>query len=260
MTAYVKSTWIFQIRNRKKSSQRCSNHSLENEIPPVVPETFLGGSAPRLQHLSLTRVPFPGLPKLLLSATGLVSLHIWNIPHSGYISPDAMARCLSTLTRLERLVIGFESPLSRPVRKTRHPPTRLALPALASFHFVGVSEYLEDILAWIDAPVLGSLHIWFFHQLIFDTPQLTQFLARTPNIQPPIEAYIVFYDYYVEVTSTRTFPRTLVLGIKCRKSDWQLSSLTQVCSSSFPDAFISMVEHLYIIDQQIGRASCRERV
>jgi hypothetical protein len=36
------------------------------------------------------------------------------------------------------------------------------------------------------------------------------------------------------------------LGISCRQSDWQLSSLSQVCSSSFPEAFIPAVEHLYI--------------
>jgi hypothetical protein len=46
---------------------------------PVIPESFLGGSAPRLQYLYLARIPFPGLPKLLLSATDLVTLsHLGN--------------------------------------------------------------------------------------------------------------------------------------------------------------------------------------
>jgi hypothetical protein len=35
---------------------------------PVIPDSFLGGSAPRLRYLSIRRIPFPGLPKLLLSA------------------------------------------------------------------------------------------------------------------------------------------------------------------------------------------------
>ena len=43
-----------------------------DETAPVVPASFLGGSAPRLQTLILDRIPFPGLPKLLLSATHLV--------------------------------------------------------------------------------------------------------------------------------------------------------------------------------------------
>jgi hypothetical protein len=61
-----------------------------DETAPVVPASFLGGSAPRLQTLILDRIPFPGLPKLLLSATHLVHLDLWRIPHSGYISPEAM--------------------------------------------------------------------------------------------------------------------------------------------------------------------------
>jgi hypothetical protein len=102
---------------------------------PVIPESFLGGSAARLQYLYLERIPFPGLPKLLLSATDLVTLSIWGIPHSGYISPEAMVRCLTTLTRLDSLELGFKSPLSRPVRASRrpHPPTRSTLPTLTAF-------------------------------------------------------------------------------------------------------------------------------
>jgi hypothetical protein len=218
------------------------------QMPPVVPESFLGGSAPRLQRLDLGGVPFPGLPKLLLSTTGLVRLHMHRIPHSGYISPEAMVCCLSTLTRLETLSLDFKSPQSRPIRESRrlHPPTRSALPALTHFWFTGVSEYLEDLVARIDAPLLDGFNITFFHQLIFDTPQLTQFVARTPSIQPPAEAYIVFSNRYVEVTSPWTFPRNFELSISCRQSDWQLSSLAQVCSSSFPQVLIPTVERLYI--------------
>ncbi|KAF8503244.1 hypothetical protein F5888DRAFT_1886945 [Russula emetica] len=222
----------------------------KDETRPVVPESLLGGSAPRLQHLELHGVRFPGLPKLVLSATDLVSLYISNIPHSGYFSPEAIVRCLSTLTRLERLSLVFKSPLSRPIRESRrlHPLTRSALPALTYFRFEGVSEYLEDLVARIDAPLLDSFIIWFFHQLIFDTPQLAQFVARTPNILPPVEVCISFSDYGVAVTSPPTFqvPIKFTLGINCRQPDWQLSCLTQVCSSSFPEAFIPTVEHLYI--------------
>ncbi|KAF8483097.1 hypothetical protein F5888DRAFT_1912654 [Russula emetica] len=222
----------------------------KDETRPVVPESFLGGSAPRLQHLELHGVRFPGLPKLVLSATDLVSLYISNIPHSGYFSPEAIIRCLSTLNRLETLSLESKSPLSRPVRESRrpHPLTRSTFPALTSFWFKGVSEYLEDLVARIDAPLLDNFSIWFFHQLIFDTPQLAQFVARTPNIQPPVEARIDFSECYVEVTSSRTLSRRFTLAINCRQPDWQLSCLTQVCSSSFPEAFIPTVEHLYICE------------
>jgi hypothetical protein len=57
----------------------------------VLPDSFLGGSAPRLRSLTFRDVPFPGLPNLLLSATHLARLSLHNIPHSGYFSPEAMA-------------------------------------------------------------------------------------------------------------------------------------------------------------------------
>ena len=91
-----------------------------------------------------------------------------------------------------------------------------------------------------------TLHIIFFHQLIFDTPQLTQFLAHTSNTQPPVEARVVFYNHHVGVTLSGIIPRDFVLTVRCKQSDWQLSSLTQIYSSSLPEAFISTVEHLYI--------------
>ena len=215
---------------------------------PVVPESFLGGSAPRLQHLELKSVPYPGLPKLLLSATGLVDLLLEDIPHSGYISPQAMVRCLSTLTSLESLVIGFKSPLCRPARETRPPHlhTRSILVALTYFRFKGLSEYLEDLVTRIDAPLLDTLDIRFFHQLIFDTPQLVQFVDRSPNAQPPVEARIVFSSDQVEVTSSRMLPKDFALGVRCGQLDRQLSFLAQVCNSSFPEKFIPKVEHLYI--------------
>jgi hypothetical protein len=66
-----------------------------------------------------------------------IALILQGIPHSGYISPKAMARCLSAfkLTRLEGLSLRFEFPLSRPDRESRRTPpsTRSALPALTYF-------------------------------------------------------------------------------------------------------------------------------
>ena len=223
-------------------------------IPESAPDfsaSFLGGYAPRLQTLELHSIPFPGLPKLLLSSTHLVSLCLRGIPPSGYISPKTMVTCLSVLTRLEKLEIGFIFCRGRPDRRGRHPPplTRTLLPVLTTLQFQGVSEYLEDIVTQIDAPLLNTLRITFSHQLIFDTPQLTQFIGRTPKFKAHagVEAQMVFSDWRVQVElPCRSLSRTLVLGILCRQLDWQLSSLAQFCSSSFPQSLISPVEYLYI--------------
>ena len=50
-----------------------------DDSPPVITDSFLDGSAPRLQYFRLYSIPFPGLPKLLLSATHLVKLSLSRI-------------------------------------------------------------------------------------------------------------------------------------------------------------------------------------
>ncbi|KAN0107506.1 hypothetical protein V8E52_010101 [Russula decolorans] len=79
---------------------------------------------------------------------------------------------------LEGSAPQFESSQPRPIQEKERTPvqTRSALPALTYFNFRGVCEYLEDLIAGIDAPFLDKLKITFFHQLIFDTPQLAQFI------------------------------------------------------------------------------------
>ena len=227
--------------------------SKDDDGAPVISDSFLGGSAPRLQYLDLNCLSYLGLPKLLMSATHLVTLHILDIPHSGYISPKAMLTALSSLTNLETFDLRFQSPQSRPDRETRRPtspPTRSILPTLKYFKFRGVCEYLEDLVARIDTPILDCLHITLFHQLIFDTPRLTQFISRTPHFRPQDEARVTFFNSAVVFTLPEIFGRELELGISCRQSDWQLSSLAQVCGSSFPWVLMSSLEHLYICEGQ----------
>jgi hypothetical protein len=124
-------------------------HTLE---PRVVPDSFLGGSAPHLQLILLQGIPFPGLSKLFLYATNLAHLFLFDIPHSGYFTPEAMVIALSTLTGLQLLLLQFQSSLSCPDRPSQRPPpsTRSVLPVLAYFFFSGVPEYFDDIVAGMD--------------------------------------------------------------------------------------------------------------
>ena len=210
---------------------------------PVIQDSFLGGSAPHLQSFSLNGIPFPGLPKLLLSATHLVTLWLSNIPHSGYISPEAIVALISMLSSLERLTLEFLSPQSRPDR--RPPPSKLSvIAALRYFHFKGVIEYLEDLVTRIDTPQLDDMDITFFNQIDFDTQRLSQFINRTPKLGKRYgDAHVEFYSHSVVVSLPRGF---LWIAISCRKLDWQLSSIEQVCNSSlYP---LSTVEDLYIKD------------
>jgi len=80
------------------------------ENVPILPDSFLGGSAPRLRHLCLDGIPYPSIGTLLSSTTNLVWLSLWNIPHSGYIAPEMIVPCLSMLPRLGELDLGFRYP------------------------------------------------------------------------------------------------------------------------------------------------------
>jgi hypothetical protein len=227
----------------------CSNHGMVT----VLPDSFLGGSAPRLQFIQLNRIPFPGLPKLLLSATHLVTLYLYSIPHSGYISPEVMVTVLSTLTSLERLSLEFESPRSRPDWASRHPPprTRSVLPALTFFLFKGVCEYLENLMTRTDAPRLKELDITLFNQIVFDMPQFIQFIRRTPTLETFDKAQVVFEyrDAGVHLSSSQTSGPgygTLNVGIPCMEFDWQVSSMEQVCTLCLPP--LSTLEDLYIYE------------
>jgi hypothetical protein len=224
---------------------------LDDETVSAFPDSFLGGSAPRLEHLWLRRIPFPGLPKLLLSSTHLTILNLEFIPHLGYFSPEGMATALSTLTRLERLWLLFESPQPCPDPARRRPPPRIrsTLPALTHFEFKGISEYLDVIVARIDAPRLNKLDITFFNDIIFDTPQIAQFICRTPMSKGLKKARVTFENGAATVKlSSRTYTRDEELGVTilCTELDWQVSSMEQVCTSCLPP--LLDLEHLYIYE------------
>ncbi|KAI9455187.1 hypothetical protein F5148DRAFT_1369878 [Russula earlei] len=155
--------------------------SPEGTTATAIPDP-LGGSAPLLRVLWLKNCPFQGLPKLLLSAKQLVDLYLWDLPDSGYISPQDLGTALSVMSRLKTLWIHFRSPLylaSRP----RPPLTRSVLPALKELEFHGVPEYLENLLAQIEVPFLTYLHIMFFEDPEFVLPQLHRLICHAKSFE-----------------------------------------------------------------------------
>ena len=147
---------------------------------PSIPADFLGGSAPRLQEITLSGIPYPGLPALLLSATDLVKLDLFDIPTTGYITPEAMVASLATLPRLETFIIGFRLATSRPDQIHPPPFTRTVLPALTYFRFKGASEYLEDLVSRLDGPRLNQIVTAYLNQVVdFQVLQFSNFIDRT---------------------------------------------------------------------------------
>jgi hypothetical protein len=116
--------------------------------------------------------------------------------------------------------------------------------------FGGVSKYLEDFMARIDAPLLNKLHLDFY-QSTFGIPQLAQVIHRIENFKTPHEADIEFHDDSVGVSLTSEWPigGDLRLEFKCDGLDKQLSLLEQTFSQCFP--LLSHVVSLELFDLDI---------
>jgi hypothetical protein len=226
---------------------------VQDKAELVLPDEFLGGYAPLLTVIGMCGVAFPALPKLLLSTGNLVSLDLWNIPRSGYFSPEALVMGISAMTQLKSLTILFDFPTSHfHATNLRTPPSgRTVLPALTNLKFCGVNEYLEDIVARIDTPLLELIDLRFFNRLLFEIPHLSHFVRRTRQLASPTQAKIYSSGSAVSLAlihqpgtphTTIPIPGQLRLQIKCRQFDWQLSALSQISTQLSP--FLSGVGQL----------------
>ena len=204
-----------------------------------LPDLFLGGSAPRLRSLHLIGIPFPALPKLLLSTAELVTLYISILPHSSHPSPETMVTSLSILKKLQKLSLGFPSSQSPAKNAGRLLPpltlTRTVLPALTSLHFLDYYEYMEDIVSQIDTPLLDNMTIGTLGSPVSDTDtqQIRYFIGHMDAFKPLHRADIDIADYSV----------SLIVSSRGATADHEflkfttpllLSSFAQFCISALP--------------------------
>ena len=139
-------------------------------VGPILCDSFLGGSAPRLRTFELTGISFPGIPELLLSATHprrtysfrTPSFRVHFVRDDGYC-PLHIGQFCNTFALLR----------SRPGRARRRftSPDMLCSPRSHSYGFNGSGEYLEDFVARIDTTLLSSLHATAFYQTVFNVTQ-----------------------------------------------------------------------------------------
>ena len=211
----------------------------------VLPNSFLGGSAPRLRRLRLDGILFPGLPKLLLSAPHLVEIRLYNISYFGHFSHDELITALSTSTNLRLLSLEFLSPRSRIDLASRCPPsTRSLLPHLNTLQYEGVNEFLDYLVARTDAPCLKNLVI-NFDEGILDASHFAQFICRTPAFEALEKAHVPLDGAGVMFTSETPGHGELQVKFSCRKLGRQFLSLKRFCTSSLP---LSALEDLYICE------------
>ena len=220
----------------------------DHGIALPLPLEFLGGSAPRLQSIHLSGIPFPALPTLFLTISDLIDLDLFNIPWTGYISPEAMVVGLSTFPRLRSFHIDFQ--LASPVPDRIHPPpvTRTILPALTQFIFHGASEYLEDLVARIDAPRLDRIYTFPIYQLVhFQVAQLAMFIDRSvgPKLTLFRFARVTLYNHKISFHLSPYSPFATP-DVVCDGIDWQVSHIAQVVSHF--SVTLSNVVHLELED------------
>lgn len=220
------------------------------QFPMLHPDSFLGGSAPSLRSLTLTGVPFPELPKLLLSTKDLVELCLSNVPHSGYISPEAMVTCLSSLTSLEKFCLAFASPESRLDGSSRRLPSlaRVDLPNLAHVELRGVNDYVEDLVARINVPLLTYIMISFFDDPPFVISQFDQLIGRVENFKVLHQARVKLDGRGARalfgLSADPTDGTTLGFSISCTEFEWDFSSLETLSNLSASPFRLSSFERL----------------
>ena len=167
---------------------------------PDLPPGFLGGSAPRLEFLSLSGVSFPSYPTFLLSASNLLDLQLSEILQT--IPPETMVAGLAVLTRLSTLSIEFDRLTPQPDQwETRsNPPMPTILPALTDFRYEGHSAYLENLLALISTPLIDNIRIKYFMEDI-QVLQLSQFIGRTKNLKDVQfrRAHAIFHYFVFDI-------------------------------------------------------------
>jgi hypothetical protein len=97
---------------------------------------------------------------------------------------------------------------------------------------------LERIVSQIEGPLLEYTWITSSDQLAFDAPHFRHFISRTKTFKTPHRADIEFSKNDVRIAlywrKGIVDHRRLKLEIPCRRSSWQISAITHVCSTPLP--------------------------
>lgn len=216
-----------------------------HESSPIFPESFLGGSAPELRSFKSYNIAFTTFPKLVLSATRLVTLSLLSLRRSPFyvlLTPEAIASNLAALPTLIELAIGFEKcqhPESRPGLIDPPHQTRIVLPALTHFRFEGDDEHLEYFVSRIDAPLLNTINILFLDYVPRHVQQLHRLISGAESFKPPKQASIDIHLMKITLQSPTHF-----LVIRTEKSFGPVLSMARLCNDL--SHLLSIVDDLEI--------------
>jgi hypothetical protein len=235
--------------------------SLEDGNAPILPAEFLGGRAPCLQEITLSGIPYPASPNLLLSTSHLITLGLRYIPPTGFISPETLVVGLAALPRLECFILRFQSVTPGPDRISLPLAARTVLSALTSFEFRGASEYLEDLFTRIDNPKLNNISIVYLDRRVdFQVTQLSKFISRSlgPHLPSLEHAQVTLFkgrsvitlDMYPSSNHPFSHLPPTRTRVSCEVFDWRVSRLAEELSQL--SVALSNVVHLNLVTEPVS--------
>ena len=212
-----------------------------------IPKTF---RAPHLRHLMLIGFDIPIGSPLNTTMGNLVTLNLDLIPPqaSAYFHPETLLQQISLMPHLKmlRIFLSNHFPSSDIERELLRVPimTHVALSNLRCFGFKGSSAYLEALLPWFTFPLLEKLEVYFFNQLAYPIPRLSEFMSTAGNFRL-IATTLIFYEHYLHIMA---YPRegarvhTFSISLHGNHLNWQVASAAQIFHAI--GAKFSAVEHL----------------
>jgi hypothetical protein len=156
------------------------------------------------------------------------------------------------MLQLQTLGVNFQSALpTHDIERDVPITTRVTLPNLRWFGFMGASAYLETVLSRLTAPILEKLQVDFFNQLTISIPNTQQLISSTRNLRFT-SAELRFHRNLVGLSiypgeETRMY--ALYMGVLGQHHDWQVSSAAQITSALGP-VFSTVVDLSLHLDYQ----------
>ncbi|KAI9450240.1 hypothetical protein BJY52DRAFT_1215572 [Lactarius psammicola] len=212
----------------------------QDSVRLALPSAFRWGT--RLRSLHLTRITSFALPRLLYSSRNLVDLRLHEI-EPWLFSPEVFTYVLSGMAQLRSLSLHVltidRNEVLMPFSK------RVVLPALTRLDFRGITKYLEDLVAGIDAPRLGDIEVALLNESISDVSKLSEFVDRIEMHKSYRRADILSSEHSISVSLIQPgAPTCLKLKLFCERISDQLNSMFRICFRF--SAFLFNVEDLRI--------------
>ncbi|KAI0292166.1 hypothetical protein BC826DRAFT_454325 [Russula brevipes] len=116
-----------------------------------------------------------------------------------------------------------------------------------------MSEYLDNLVACIDTPVLNLLNLIVFQNPAFHLRYLTQFIDRAKGLKQSKAAELSFPSYSIQLDSQQPHNLSLGLGVKyecqCESISQRVSLLALLCGQ---------VSHLFTLVERLDLKAARQ--